>query len=148
VLLVRSVPAFALAIFALVSSSDARDPGQWGGHGGVAFQAFCNANDVLIGLSLRGGTSIDAIVPMCTPLNSRRTEWTGIAYEIRSPNGGYFGGPGGEYFKVACDPGDAVHQLGVAWGPWSDPTIVKTLWITPGLSFGQPALCCPFAERE
>ncbi|MEZ5669277.1 MAG: hypothetical protein R3F55_17945 [Alphaproteobacteria bacterium] len=103
----------------------ARDVGPFGGGGGGNFRSECRPNDVLIGVNLRSGTALDAVVAICTPLNAERTEWAGGAYEPTQ----YWGGGGGGYQKVACQPGDVVQALSSSYGPWSELTIVKHISI-------------------
>lgn len=103
----------------------ARDAGPHGGGGGGNFRSECRPNDALIGVNLMSGAALDAVVSICIPLNPERTEWAGQAYEPTQ----YWGGPGGGYQKIACQPGDVVRALRIASGPWSELTIVKHIAI-------------------
>jgi hypothetical protein len=67
-----------------------------GGLGGAPFRSECRPNDVVIGFNVRYGEAIDAIVPICIPLNPQRTEWAGEAYEPTQ----YFGGSGGKPYST------------------------------------------------
>jgi len=117
-------PLLATAIAAFPAS--ARDIGHVGGDGGGEFNSRCRPNDVVIGFNMRSGTALDAIVPICIPLNAERTEWAGQAYEPTP----YKGGGGGSYQKIACRPGDAVRHFHVYAGPWSRLTVVKHVRMT------------------
>lgn len=94
-----------------------------GGTGGAPFRSECRRNDVVIGFNLRYGVAIDAIVPICIPLNPERTEWAGEAYEPTQ----YFGGSGGSYYKLACQPGDAVREVELTPGDWGDHFVVRKI---------------------
>jgi hypothetical protein len=104
----------------------ARNTNAAGGLGGAPFRSVCKPNDVVIGFNVRYGAALDAIVPICIPLNPQRTEWAGQAYEPT----GYFGGRGGSYLKLACQPGDAVRLINVWTGPWGSGTVTKALVVT------------------
>ena len=122
----------ALTLFALVTQSHATDMGDIGGDGGTPFRSECRASasgmrsDVIIGFNMRSGTALDAIVPICIALNEQGTEWAGEAYEPTQ----YFGGGGGSYQKIACQPGDAVRHFHVYAGPWGNMPIVKHVRMT------------------
>lgn len=113
-----------LALF-LAPAAEARNAGELGGFGGVPFTSECRPGHALIGVNLRSGTALDAIVAICIPLNGQRTEWEGQAYEPTQ----YWGGKGGRYKKAACQPGDVVKTLKVRAGPWDDLFIVKSIAI-------------------
>jgi hypothetical protein len=79
----------------------------------------------MIGINMRSGTALDAIVAICIQIDGQRVEWVGQAYDA----GDYAGGSGGQYQKIACDPGDVVMSLKVHAGPWGDLTVVKHISI-------------------
>ena len=108
---IRSVAASVLGALILMAPSPthATDLGPLGGGGGGPFRSTCRPNDVMIGFNMRSGKALDAIVPICIGLNPERTEWANSAYE---PSG-YFGGNGGQYQKIDCQPGYAVRHLHV-----------------------------------
>jgi hypothetical protein len=125
--------ACAVALSALVTQSHARDIGTVGGTGGNEFYAACRPNDVVIGFNMRTGEAINAIVPICIALNPQRTEWTGQAYEANppgTPGGTYWGGPDGNYQKIACNPGDAVRHFHVLAGPLGNIVVTKEVRMT------------------
>jgi hypothetical protein len=59
------------------------------------------------------------------PLNAARTDWAGGIYKPGLKGGGGGGGPN----ELTCRPGDAMHVLTVAAGPWDEITVVKTVYI-------------------
>jgi hypothetical protein len=125
---------FELVTPGLVTPAHAMDIGDIGGDGGAPFRSECRANqtgvivpgDVIIGFNMRSGTALDAIVPICISLNDRGTEWKGEAYEPTQ----YFGGAGGGYQKIACQPGYAVRHFHVFAGPAGNINIVKHVRMT------------------
>lgn len=108
-----------------VNEGRAGDVGQYGGSGGGNFRSKCRGSDALIGINMRSGSALDAVVAICIPLTADRKEWGGGAYEPTQ----YWGGGGGGYQKIACQPGDVVSQLRVSKGPWGDGTVVKHIRI-------------------
>lgn len=103
-------------IASLPTAAGAKDVGAYGGDGGSDFRSECRPPDALIGINLRSGTGLDAVVAICIPLNAERTEWAGQAYEPTQ----YWGGGGGGYQKIACQPGDVVKRLRVSTGLWDN----------------------------
>lgn len=99
------------ALLALPSAESHADKlGAIGGEGGGPFETSCAANDVVIGFNLMSGSALDRIGTICIPLNAERTEWAGEAYES---DGRSFGGNGGKYQKIDCQPGYAVRHFHV-----------------------------------
>jgi hypothetical protein len=85
-----------------------------GGSGGAGFRSVCKPGDVVVGFDVKYGNALDAITPLCVPLNPQRTEWAGRRYQATR----YFGGSGGSRYRLECQPGDALRQLQVWTGPW------------------------------
>jgi hypothetical protein len=81
----------------------------------------CRPAHAMIGINMRNGAALDAVVPICIAMDGQREHWVGEAYEPTP----YMGGPGGTYEKIACKPGDVVKSLRVHVGPWGDLTVVK-----------------------
>ena len=105
---------------ATATGGNAREAGSSGGNGGGFYRSECRPPDALIGINLRSGIVLDAVVAICIPLNAERTEWAGQAYEPTQ----YWGGGGGVYQKIACKPGDVVGALRVSKGPSGAGTVV------------------------
>ena len=99
-------------ILATATGANAREVGSYGGNGGGSYRSECRPPDALIGINLRSGRDLDAVVAICIPLNAEGTEWAGEAYEPTQ----YWGGGGGVYQKIACKPGDVVGALRVSEG--------------------------------
>ncbi len=118
--------SFGMGLGLLSTSALADDVGPYGGGGGGDFRSECRPGHALIGINLRSGTALDAVVAICIPLNQEKTEWGGEAYEPTQ----YWGGGGGGYQKAACNPGDVVTKLRVFRGPWNDIVVVKGFTIT------------------
>ncbi len=127
----RTASFFASVSFALglvltgAAHAAPGDAGSYGGNGGGSFRSQCRPPDALIGINMRSGTALDAVVAICIPLTPDRQEWAGQAYEPTQ----YWGGGGGGYQKIACQPGDVVRRLRVSRGPWGDLTVVKHIAI-------------------
>jgi hypothetical protein len=96
-----------LMILGYASCVQAKDTGSLGGDGGQEWRSTCQPNDYLIGFNMRTGDDLDAIVPICNPINAEFNDWAGQAYEASN----YWGGDGGEYQKVVCDAGSIVTHL-------------------------------------
>jgi hypothetical protein len=106
----RGLIAFTFGLALAVSPAQARDVGEFGGYDGSIFREPCRGGDVLIGLSMMTGKALDRVTPICIDITPQRT-WTGEAYE-----GNWAGGRGGNYQKIACEPGHAVTHITV----WQD----------------------------
>jgi hypothetical protein len=111
-----------LGLILAVSASQARDVGDFGGNDGNDFREPCRGGDVLIGLSMMTGKALDRVTPICIDITPQRT-WTGEAYE-----GNWVGGGGGDYQKVACEPGHAVTHI--------------TVWLDRNGAINHAALIC------
>jgi hypothetical protein len=97
---------YALGLFSLAAESHARDMGDLGSRSGSGFRQTCHGTDVLIGFSMKTGSALDAINPICINLSPQRT-WI-QAYELA-----WKGGGGGGYQKLACQFNYAVRHLHV-----------------------------------
>lgn len=113
------------AALTAMTPAHAVDINSYGGQGGGSFRSPCRPGHALIGINMRAGMALDAVTAICMPLSADRWEWGGQAYEPTQ----YWGGGGGGYQKIACQPGDVVRRMKVSAGPWGDIAVVKFLAI-------------------
>lgn len=116
-----AILAITCGLYATTGGAVAYDLGAIGGKGGEAFDSRCRSKDALIGINLRSGTALDAVTAICIPV-SKKFEWAGKAYEPTQ----YWGGSGGGYQKVACQPGYVVQKLTVYAMRWGDAAVVNS----------------------
>lgn len=110
--LTRLSVSIALLLCAVASpASSASRTTRVGGEGGGAFELKCPNREVLVGLQMRLGSAMDAIGPVCKPLNKDgRTMRRGGPANIAA---GRTGGPGGAEQQVVCIKNRMVYSMNV-----------------------------------
>lgn len=82
-----------------------------GGSGGGPFELKCRNREVLVGVQMQLGSAMDAIGPVCKPLNSAgKTMPRGGPANIAA---GRTGGPGGSEQQVVCIKNRMVYSMNV-----------------------------------
>jgi hypothetical protein len=107
--------------------------GPYGGLGGTSFTRGCGADRVLTGVRARTGLAVDAVGPLCRPVNADGT------LGAESAVGTMVGGAGGTATSVRCPAGSAVAGAGVyklAPFPMIGFTLSCRNWIASERRFG------------
>jgi hypothetical protein len=85
----------------------------YGGNGGTAFTRSCGAGKVMTGVRYRTGLSLDAIGPLCRPVNASGTLGAEFAPSMA-------GGTGGTLGSARCAATDVVFSVRIYFGSFVD----------------------------
>ena len=144
----------------------------FGGSGGSAFTLACPNNTVLVGIDGRAGSRVDAITPVCAPLQvtpagSPSPEYAYAVHTGTATTMGTVGGTGGSVFSARCPAdqvvigmtgrsGDNIDRIGIGCGALSITRVASSwlLVLTPasstdsyGGSGGSPfSFACPAGQ--
>jgi hypothetical protein len=105
---------FSTALLMCVSFSPAFSASRTtlvGGTGGGRFELKCKNREVLVGVQMQLGSAMDAIGPVCKPLNKKgKTMRRGGPANIAA---GRTGGPGGSEQQIVCIKSRMIYSMNV-----------------------------------